>query len=255
MGVTYRSGTHFLQSLLAKHPIARVREPIWEDFFLAHSGHLFSFAQELSRSWNENGSGVPAEERARLLRSLGDGLVGFLNAGDSAKRVVTKVPSVKGLTGFFELFPSAYLLLLIRDGRSVVESSVRSFGSTRSSVTRKWAKGAQEMLSFVQGEPDGRWRLVRYEDLLTHFDEELEAILRFCQLDPTKYDFEAARRLPLAGSSTERGGGEEVHWRPVERPPTFNGLERHAGWSEEQHREFNAEAGHLLAAFGYEANA
>lgn len=250
---TTRSGTGYLLNLLALHPeMIAMRKPIWEDFLVSRSGHLLGYVNEVSGAWAECSFGVPAQERRHLLRCLGDGLITFLNAEGGDRRVVTKTPRVDGLESFFELFPEAFLLLLIRDGRSTVESNVRTWGTSYATATEYWATGAERIARFIRIGPAGRWRLVRYEDLLTDLEQELEEILRFCELDLVSYDFHAARRVPLRGSSTDRGGSSVVHWDAVGRPANFAGLTRYAGWSEQQHREFNAVAGDLLRAFGYE---
>jgi hypothetical protein len=250
LGVAHRSGSNYLSALVGSHPDAQRVAPLYEDYLVAGSRHLLAYADAAARRWEPFDVG-PCE-RSSLLAAIGDGITSFLERRAAGLRPVAKTPILLGVETFFDVFPRACLLIVLRDGRSTVESAVRSFGSDYESAIEQWAEGARILLRFLANRPSGRWRLVRYEALLTHLDDELREVLDCCELDPRSYDFEAARRLPLQGSSTDRGGSAELHWRSVERPTDFGGLERHAGWSRERHRQFNDRAGELLAALGYE---
>ena len=57
-------------------------------------------------------------------------------------RLVTKTPTVKNLGLFFQLFPTSKLLVLVRDGRSVVESAVRTFDRPYGHAAREWASSS-----------------------------------------------------------------------------------------------------------------
>jgi hypothetical protein len=238
-----------LWELLSLHPATARREQLWEDGLLSEADQLVAYANRVGKGWSPE---AQAAEQRLLLRYLGSGLTSFLVAQSGGKRVVTKTPSVRNLGLFFELFPDATLLLVVRDGRSVAESTVRSFGSTYAAATRAWASGAQTVLDFVNTHPAGRYRVVQYESLLTDLERELDLIFALCGLDPNEYDYGAARQLPLLGSSTDRGSGGGVHWTPVSRPDDFHGFKRWDGWSERQHQQFNLAAGHYLVSFGYE---
>jgi Sulfotransferase family len=250
LGLTRRTGTNYLWDLLARHPATVVREPIYEDFLLHHADHLVAYVDAVAAEWSAE---TPVEESRCLLRHLGRGLASFLGAerAGEGKRVLTKSPTIRNLPLIFTLFPGAAPLVLVRDGRSVVESAVRSFEVSYAEAAQNWALAARTLLEFMAiGEPE-RYLIVRYENLLTDLEAELQRIMEFCGLDPRAYDFEAAQRTPLRGSSTDRGTGVELHWRPVPRPDYFQGLARWEGWDEERHRQFNAVAGKELVRLGY----
>ena len=105
----------------------------------------------------------------QLCAHLGDGLLSFLRV-DANRRLVTKSPSVARLHQFFAFFPSARLLILVRDGRSVVHSATRSLARDWDfeRACREWAKAARTIRDFQQAESErsNRWRIVRYEDLV-----------------------------------------------------------------------------------------
>lgn len=250
LGLTRRTGTNYLWDLLARHPATVIRVPIYEDFLLHHADRLVAYADAVAAEWSTD---TPMEESRRLLQHLARGLVSFLGAESAGEgtRVVTKSPTIRNLPLIFTLFPGAAPLVLVRDGRSVVESAVRSFGISYAEATHTWALAARALLEFMAMGESGRYLIVHYEKLLTDLEAELWRILEFCDLDPRAYDFEAARRTPLRGSSTDRGTGVELHWRPVPRPDDFKGLVRWEGWDEERHRRFNAVAGEELMRLGY----
>jgi len=54
---------------------------------------------------------------------------------------------------------------------------------------------------------------------------------QFLNLDPQVYDFEAARNLPVYGSSMSKTDGQPVHREPVPKSPEFKSMGRHWDWS------------------------
>jgi hypothetical protein len=169
------------------------------------------------------------------------------------KRPLLKTPSVNNLERFFELFPDASLLIVIRDGRSVVESGVRSFGWSYEAATRAWVDAAQRVASFqrIYGSSEFKWRIVRYEDLVTGLDRTLLGVLSFLGLDASQYDMPAARALPVVGSSSFRGGERDVHWAPVTKTERFQPLERWQDWSQYRQQRFYWLARDMLQHFDY----
>jgi len=255
IGIMERSGTSFLLNLLKLYPeCAPIRSPIYEDHFLRRADLLIRYADSLQKLWESHGK---ADENLMNIfyKNLGDGLISFLNQhSESDKISLTKTPGVENLRYFFKLFPSSHLLILIRDGRSVVESGVRTFHWNATVAMRKWAKSAKEILQFNQSNKcnEFKYLIVRYEDLCNNLEEELNRILYFLDLDSSKYDFDAARNLPVLGSSEiSKDAKGNIHWVPVERPADFSPLDRWNHWSRPLHGRFNCIAAKYLKYFGY----
>lgn len=253
LGILPRCGTNFLSDLLRAHPDCGVPEPVWEDFFIYHADLLVRYADTVFAQWDPRW-GVGQALRNRLCERLGSGLVSFLTEQAEAKRVVTKTPRVDNLNHFFTLFPNAYLLILVRDGRSVIESGVKTFRWHRENAIQKWAQAAQTILDCDRRNKGTtlKYRIVRYEDLWSNLEEEIRRLLLFLDLDPGKYDFEEARQLPVRGSSTIRDQGDGVHWVPMEKRSDFDPMSRWRHWSRARHERFNWVAGRYLKRFGYE---
>jgi hypothetical protein len=264
IGIRARSGTNYLSHLLRLHPdCCDVPAPIWEDFLLYHADLLARYATSTYSHWHHwvVREGLEEKLEDKLLQGIGDGLISFLTSRVRARRLLTKMPGVRNLEYFFKLFPHACLLLLVRDGRAVVESAVKMRRSKPSlvqyeSAMRSWALGAKTILQFDQAtkNSDFKYLIVRYEDLWRDVEGELHRICDFLGLDVATYDFNSATNLAVRGSSVFRGGEEEVQWtRPVEKTTDFNPMLRWNHWSQALHERFNWIAGEYLGQFGYEA--
>ncbi len=248
-----RCGTNFLWDLLRLHPAcATGRSPIWEDYLLKNAPLLQRYAAQTQSSWDPVWG--PTEHlRPELLQHLGDALIAFLTI-DPHRRLLTKSPTIQNLDLFFELFPDAALVLLMRDGRDVVHSGMRTFGWTLEGGARAWARGAQRVVDFVAAHADEACHLVRYENLVRDPRGELKQLLDDLHLDAETYDYDAADRLPVRGSSWHRGSGRDaVHWDPVAPDEAFVPLEYWRAWSSADQRTFLEIAGFELRHFGYEA--
>ncbi len=262
LGVTERSGTSFLYHLLCLHPDCIPGTAIWEDYFLKHSNFLENYVQSVSTEWNATWDvskrvGPPE----LLLRFFGDSIISYLerqrstSSSKAAARLVTKTPSVRNLGLFFRLFPTSRLLILVRDGRAVVTSGMQSFDWRFEEAARDWRRSAATILEFDRShrnEFSDCYRVIRFEDLFTDTAAQLTNILRFLDLDPTTYDFEAADKLPVVGTSELRKTThDEVHWEGEPRTQNFNPLTRWRCWSRYRHKRFNWLAGEEMAAFQY----
>ena len=274
LGMSQRTGTNFLGELLRLHPRCTSPGVLWEDFLAAYADLLVSYAAQVSSNWGPAWGFDRNQGRDSICRHLGEGLISFLNsqraiarigeapnsgspvvsAEEMTKRVVTKTPSVRSLQYFFKIFPRAQLLILVRDGRAVVESAVKSFKRDYEEEMRYWVVSARTILRFKQSVDhcDLSYMLVRYEDLWMHREQELRKIFSFLELDVESYDFAAADKLPIRGSSTLVEQGIKVHWLPVEKSSSFNPVQRWAHWDRRLHERFNWIAGDCLERFGYQ---
>jgi hypothetical protein len=276
LGIFPRSGTNYLHDLIRMHPECDPESTILhEDHLVANAHLLLKYVDAVSRSWKTRWGSVELEaEREALCAELGNGLVSFLSSqldrrkqvtgkngiGGPQRRLVTKTPSVKNLGLFSKLFPASQLLILVRDGRSVVESSVKTFNQPYGYATREWARAARVIEDFQRKNQGTPYLLVRYEDLYKNVEQELRRIFHHLQLDPEVYDYAAAANLPVRGSSTLRGRpasyrrfwvAEGIHWDPVQKPMDFNPIDRWSNWDRAKHERFNWLAGEHLNRFGY----
>jgi hypothetical protein len=254
LGILQRSGTNHLHELLALHPDTAAPYPVWEDHVLHEAQRLAAYAAAVRRRWNPKW-GLGAQDEALLLRRLGDGVLAFLSERARRGRLLTRTPSVANLALFPALFPEAKLVLLVRDGRALVESGVRSFGWRYESRFRRWSLAARSVLDFDRSRSHaGQHVIVRYEDLVTSLEPTLRALFAFLELDAGAYDFAKAAALPVRGSSTaRRHDGAPLDWQALSRPADFDPLARAEGWSPALHDRFDWLAGRELRELGYAA--
>jgi len=256
MGITRRSGTSYLYHLLELHPDCSVGQ-ISEDFLLSHADLLVEYAEKTPELWWKHVQEGDNKYRKMLLKSIGDGLISFLWAtaeNPDKKRLLAKSPSVKNIDCFFELFPEAKLLILIRDGRDVAESHVRTAGGTYENAIQEWAKGARSIMNFDKQfrNLQGQYLFVKYENVFANTRNELIRIFNFLGLSSAAYDFDKAEHLPVYGSSEFRGSRKEVHWNPVAKTPDFKPVLRWHNWPQSRRDRFRWIAEKYLDFFGYE---
>jgi hypothetical protein len=192
-----------------------------------------------------------------LCRYLGEGLRLFSSHGVENKRVLTKTPNVKGLRHFRKFFPEARVIVLVRDGRSVVESGMRIFNWKFESAVQRWKDSADEIIEYEKNQYacDSGYLRVRYEDLILNEKEELEKIFNFLDLSTNDFDFEKIKNLPVIHSSFHDGSVKPKDFDPTERqsvkPKDFDSIKRHKKWSRIKHERFNWLANDELLYFGY----
>lgn len=258
LGIGRRCGTNFLFQLLLLHPTCRAGEVVREDFFLTHADILQKYTETVYRAWDKSWR-QQLDNPDALMKYIGDGLLSFLDAeslkdgknSEVATRLVTKTPDVTNLPLFFQLFPNAKLLIMVRDGRAVVESSVKSFNRSYDEVMHEWADAARKIHQLATTEADHRYLIVRYEDLQQNTEAEMRKILPFLNLDSANYDFAAMHELPVFGSSqlvTE--GKQKVHWEG-NKFENFEPTKRWQHWDQTLHERFNWIAGQELQQLGY----
>lgn len=253
-----RCGTNYLAHILLLHTVFQLPTLLWEDHVLAYSQLLEEYARKTSTRWERQ---IRNDEAYRkdLLRHLGGGILSFLyeHIGED-RRLLCKTPGAHNINTFFLLFPQAKLLILIRDGRDVVESALKTWPHrvlVFERSVRTWAKGARLVLDLLQGpnrELRGRsWDLVRYEDLVQCPEATIRRLLRFLDIDGDSFDMKQIESLPLWGSSVHHGTRDRIHWEPVEKPKEFHPIGRWKSWSYRKKVIFKIIAGRELVQLGY----
>lgn len=250
LGMLPRSGTNHLWDLLGLHPDVELSTPVYEDQLVRFSSHLVHYVDDVTRHWSREWN-VPAEAGDGLLGALGEGILGWLS-GESEHRVVTKMPSVEGAGRFFDLFPRSPLVLLVRDGRSVAESGVNTFGWSYERAFSRWSTAADVVIDLMADPAHAdRVELVRFEDLVERPAEVVRRVCDMAGLDGDAFPYAEIESLPVRGSSTLTADGGGMHWAPVEKAESFAPVERFTSWSPYLHRRFAEVAGPQQSALGY----
>ena len=236
-----RSGTTWVQRAVAAHP---------DVLAFPSETHLFSSAMSVLRDQVQGGlvgspaTGtwfLPREEFVDAARTFCDTALGAYvrRTQPDAARVVERSPTHVwhlGLIGL--LYPDAYVLHVVRDGRDVVRSQVaQSWGPSQvESAAALWAsaiRGARAAAPSLR-----RYREVRYEELLARPAAITDV-----------FDFLGLPRLDDAVRQSELESGRAVNV-DLTRPDVAAGKWR-ADWSEDDVRAFDRVAGDVLVEAGY----
>jgi protein-tyrosine sulfotransferase len=248
-----RSGTVYAGELLKLHPdVWAYPRQLWEFPFLQVSGDLPGLQREFFRVYEQNVGKIGERD---FLPLFGAALVGYLHAAVPVQqRILLKVPSVQHLSQFFDVFPHEHLLVLIRDGRDLVESTLRTWPWLQFwQVCVRWNRAARMVLAMhehlANAKPTGYW-LARYEDAVNAPQVFVREACRRFGLDEERYPFDQIDGIPVQGSSILAQDGK-VTWEPVERTEDFRPLGYWQAWSALRKWLFKALAGQSLLALGY----
>ena len=250
-GVMERSGTVFTGELLGLHAdLCNYPREIYEFPFLRMSGDIFALHKEFISGYEHNRDKISQYD---FLALSGLSMLAHLYAAAPAgHRMLLKVPNSERLPYFYAAFPFENLIVLMRDGRDVVTSTIRTWANLGfSDVCRRWNYSARLVLQCNQkflGRPS--YYYARYEDVSRSSEQFVRAVCRQFGLDEDRYPFDKINELPLLGSSTERPS-KEVSWEPIQKPKEFQPIGRWKSWSEGQKRAFKKIAGQTLIDLGY----
>lgn len=127
------------------------------------------------------------------------------------------------------------VLHLIRDGRGVVRSKLKSNEGTLEEVIRSWRAEAERVARSVRRMPHGRVIHVHYERLCADPEAELARICDFIGVpyDPRMLDFRNPPQHVVAGNRMRLSSGADIRldeaWRRDLTDPQLEVFERLAG--------------------------
>lgn len=236
-----RSGTTWLQRAVAAHP---------DVLALPSETHLFSSGISVLRDRVQGGhvgspsTGscfMPQEEFTRAARSFCDAALGsYVNrTRPDAPRVLERTPNHVwhlGLIG--SVYPDAWVLHIVRDGRDVVRSQVaQSWGPSQiEAAAAMWASAIRSARAAAPGL--ARYREIRYEELLARPTTIADV-----------FDHLELPALPAAIAQSELESGRGVNVDPT-RPDVAAGKWRQE-WGTADLAAFDAWAGDALEEAGY----
>ena len=255
-GVLPRSGTNYLADMLELHPdVFAYPGRLWE-FPLLRVASAYGAAQtEFTYAFKRNAEVMAAWE---TLAYLASGWLAAMQAEAGGRRILLKSPHVQNIGLFRHVFPDDILLLCLRDGRDIIQSSRRTFqrwpfGKSFSQMATEWRHGTDAILTFKPGGPNAtpNTLVVYYEDLVCNPAAAMRTVIDHTRLAPSVYDFKALASLPVRGSSVVATTGE-ARWQPHEKPRDFAPVGRWKVWPRHRQSLFQALAGDSLKRAGYE---
>lgn len=252
-GVAPRSGTNFVANLLALHPgIAPWPNLIWEIPFLRSVNHLLAFEKEFFGDFPHNSERMQQDD---FLPIFGASFIRYLHSfASEGKKVLLKEPDVHNFAYFPIVFPHEQLLLLLRDGRDVVSSTVKTWPQTQfSDVCQRWNDSAKLMLKFsLEHKDNGNYWITKYEDVLSNQEGFVKEACRRYILDESEFPFSNIKSVPVIGSSIDSQKDGAVDWTThKKRSDDFKPVGRWGSWSKKEKAIFKRIAGETLVEADY----
>jgi hypothetical protein len=251
-GIMPRAGTVYVGELLRLYPaLYAYPEQLWEIPFLQLTGDLLKVQSKFFLRHRHNIGKLGEHD---FLPVFGASFLAYLQlSAPKEKRILSKVPGVQYLSYFYSVFPYENLLVLIRDGRDVAQSTIKTWPQLRFSfVCRRWKRSAQMILECHKRyahKSQGYW-LARFEDAVYDPIAFVKEACRRFGLDENEYPFEKIKDISVQGSSSLPKGGK-VTWDPIAAPKNFDPTGRWQGWSTRKKRTFKRIAGQALMDLGY----
>lgn len=258
LGVLPRSGTNYLRDLVALHPdVCGDPGRLYEFPLLQSAKSSAAFMDDFVQRFPRNGEVVG---RWDALALAAGGWLRVLQKEAGPKHILLKSPHVENLSLAPLVFPNAKILLCLRDGRDVIDSSLKTFsrwnlrGKNFNQLAHSWRLGAEAILEFDKGgrleNPDVM--IVRYEDLVADAKGALHKVFLHLGLDPEKCDMSGVDQMLVRGSSRAEGQGDD-RWKGSEKSSDFNPLGRWEAWPDARKAKFHNIVGQVLTKAGYDA--
>ncbi|MCF6171938.1 MAG: sulfotransferase [Bacteroidales bacterium] len=253
VGISGRSGTNYLFRLLLNHPDCAVSNLGAEDFIIYGLDKLTDYTDKISLRWKKDWNYTPAK-KSMLKKSLGDGITDFLRKDKNNKCLISKTPSTLNIDKFFDFFTDARLIILVRDGKNVVESGVKSKFWNYETGFHIWNESAKRILKLLEKETAVRDKilLIKYEDLVSSLDKELAKVFAFCHLSFDKYDFRKTENIQVFGSSLSGAENKKFVWKVDKQKKHFDPLLRTQKWNRFLYYRYNRKCGENAVKLGYE---
>lgn len=252
-GVLQRSGTRYIGQLMKLHPDVCVYPRGMVELPLLNSAASIRIVQaQFLGAFPPNRAAMGSDD---FLPLFGTSFVAYAyGAVPRGQTAMFGMPDVSSLAYFPFMFPFERPLLLMRDGRDVAESMVRSFAQFPfDEACRRWNRGARIMLDQRNLHADRGWKIFRYEDAVNHTRQFIEEVCKYCELDAARYPYDRLGEVPVVGSSELKREGQ-VTWEPLAKPSGFNPVGRWQSWSAKQTKIFKRICGRTLIECGYVAN-
>jgi len=249
-GVAPRSGTNYVANVLANHPdVVAYPNEIYEIPFLRLTNKLNDFQTAFYKDYHRN---IQHMQKNDFLPLFGASFLAHLfSFVPDNKTMLVKEPDVRFLRYFPLVFPHENLLLILRDGRDVVHSTLSTWPSMNfKKVCQRWSDSSKLILKFQEKNKE-KHLLIKYEDLLDNPRTELTKILQHYKLNIDTYPFEKIESMPIIGSSTASKNNDEVSWKPVASTKTFKPTGKWNSWTSEKKAIFKNIAGDALIKTKY----
>jgi hypothetical protein len=249
-----RSGTTWLQRLLASHPQVHTGQESYIFEYLAPPLRMWRRHTTTNRAGSRGGVGLPCyfyEDEFMLalhqhMLNLMQPMLRQLSEGDF---FLEKSPAhAQFIPEILELLPESRIIHMLRDARDVTASMLaanESWGSRWAPrhafrAARKWEKYVRAVRDAQSHVPEGQFIEVRYEDLSAAPAETMRRLATFLNLEWSETDLLQALDANTA-ENMRAGGGTKIPMHgefttasgAVEEPKDFVRKARPQAWKED----------------------
>lgn len=257
LGVMPRSGTNFIRDIVAMHPDVAADPSRLYEFPLLHSAKdAAAYTRDFLSYFPKNKEVLGEYD---LLAMLAGAWLQELHAQTDKKHILLKCPHVQELSLARCVFPDAKIILCLRDGRDVLDSTLNTF--SKYSIARKnfkqlaqeWSFGTEAIMTFDKGgkNENENTMVVRYEEIVSDQRRHVKKILDHIGLEEECFPWAEIDLLPVRGSSRSRAT-DEKRWEAEAKSSDFNPIKRWRSWSVAKKARFDRLAGSALELAGYE---
>lgn len=275
LGQRVRSGTNFIGSTLSLHPDVQTVPPekSYAELNLFKNRAIEDALRNITHSF---GLAYDEVDKAYYYRKYGELCIKQIIDKFNLKAeepIFIKSPFIKNYDLWLKAFPQAKFIVLSRDGRDNVISSVKAsndkriwhnfnikfkkrfnYYSGRSFFqhTKNWKKTA---LIYYEIKNSSNLVKVKYEDLISSIDD-LQNLFKFLELEVSPSILKTCRNAPVVGSSFGDSDGKvsRPNWRPEHDKSKFVFTSRWKQWGWFKKKIFKEIAGEQLINLGYEKN-
>ena len=236
-----RSGTSMMQWALRQHPT------LWggpESDFMVPLVEALRGVHECGSRRNElhwlSGRKVGLDE---FLRFMGLGLNALYTQRSGGLRWVEQTPQYTlHMDDILQLFPGVVFIMMLRDGRDVVESLKNFVNPVKHlEASRLWARFVSVGLDFATGPHRDRVHAVRYRDAVDNTEATMAGIFTFLGIEESPDSVASImHRDPINSSfGAKESEAQSIRWE---------------SWSAEERGQFNEAAGEVLIQMGFESD-
>lgn len=256
-GVMPRSGTNYLEKLLLTHPKVNIpNNGLRELPILAAAEEIKNFESALSRFYSPN------KEVFKKYEWLAYAASGFINnivkevENSDTSILLLKDPHMRNIDLFEAIFPLEKSLLVLRDGRYVIDSTLRTwplrrFGRTFEDICLEWAAATNAALAYSDRTDPNSTKIVRYEALAKRPVETIKEVSKWLNIETSELQKDNLINTPVLGSSIHSKNEQgDVDWKPLAKSEDFN-LERELEWPKRYIKIFDNICGETQERAGY----
>lgn len=236
LGISQRCGTNFLMKVLEKHPDIFKSSHPGEDFIIQNSNYLLKHTTEIKKCWSNQWKGMDNEVYSqKYLNIISNSLIDYLAPEIELKEhqyCISKTPSVENINNVFKLFPQSKLIILVRNGKNIIESGVKGFGWSYSQAMKMIKHRSELIIEFIEENKNNpNFIVVRYEDLIEDLEKTTKNIFDKLSINDEFFDYSCIKDLPIYGSSFIRDSKNKLTWKPQTKNEKFSQLIRSESWS------------------------